>query len=196
MNLKHFCLTRALSVLHDIKNSFTWATPHLHQITTFVPLDAPTHTLPHQTSPVYRSQLITNSSKNAQHVIKIKVVACEWDVLFIRVPPCHMPDKHTNLLTATETLLSVTVSLSVSLYLCPCVSLCVSISLCVSLCVCISLSLCVSVCLYISVCVSVWQCLYISVLVCLCVSLYPLSLIHIWRCRRIERCRSRWSPYH
>ena len=28
-----------------------------------------------------------------------------------------------------------------------------------------------------------------------CVLLY-LSLIHIWRCRRIERCRSRWSPYH
>ena len=26
--------------------------------------------------------------------------------------------------------------------------------------------------------------------------LYHLSLIHIWRCRRIERCRSRWSPYH
>ena len=25
---------------------------------------------------------------------------------------------------------------------------------------------------------------------------YLLSLIHIWRCRRIERCRSRWSPYH
>ena len=23
-----------------------------------------------------------------------------------------------------------------------------------------------------------------------------LSLIHILRCRRIERCRSRWSPYH
>eukprot|EP00826_Nyctotherus_ovalis_P025833 TRINITY_DN2004_c0_g2_i2.p1 TRINITY_DN2004_c0_g2~~TRINITY_DN2004_c0_g2_i2.p1 ORF type:complete len:125 (-),score=33.64 TRINITY_DN2004_c0_g2_i2:13-387(-) len=23
-----------------------------------------------------------------------------------------------------------------------------------------------------------------------------LSLIHICRCRRIERCRSRWSPYH
>ena len=23
-----------------------------------------------------------------------------------------------------------------------------------------------------------------------------LSLIHIWRCRRIERCRSRWWPYH
>ena len=23
-----------------------------------------------------------------------------------------------------------------------------------------------------------------------------LSLIHIWSCRRIERCRSRWSPYH
>ena len=26
--------------------------------------------------------------------------------------------------------------------------------------------------------------------------LVNLSLIHIWRCRRIERCRSRWSPYH
>ena len=26
--------------------------------------------------------------------------------------------------------------------------------------------------------------------------LHMLSLIHIWRCRRIERCRSRWSPYH
>ena len=26
--------------------------------------------------------------------------------------------------------------------------------------------------------------------------LYILSLIHIWRCRRIERCRSRWSPYN
>ena len=26
--------------------------------------------------------------------------------------------------------------------------------------------------------------------------LQHLSLIHIWRCRRIERCRSRWSPYH
>ena len=24
--------------------------------------------------------------------------------------------------------------------------------------------------------------------------LVNLSLIHIWRCRRIERCRSRWSP--
>ena len=27
-------------------------------------------------------------------------------------------------------------------------------------------------------------------------SISDLSLIHIWRCRRIERCRSRWSPYH
>ena len=27
-------------------------------------------------------------------------------------------------------------------------------------------------------------------------SVWGLSLIHIWRCRRIERCRSRWSPYH
>ena len=26
--------------------------------------------------------------------------------------------------------------------------------------------------------------------------IYNLSLIHICRCRRIERCRSRWSPYH
>ena len=24
----------------------------------------------------------------------------------------------------------------------------------------------------------------------------PLSLIHIWRCRRYSLCRSRWSPYH
>ena len=23
-----------------------------------------------------------------------------------------------------------------------------------------------------------------------------LSLIHIWRCRRLYSCRSRWSPYH
>ena len=23
-----------------------------------------------------------------------------------------------------------------------------------------------------------------------------LSLIHIWRCRRLDTCRSRWSPYH
>ena len=27
-------------------------------------------------------------------------------------------------------------------------------------------------------------------------TMIQLSLIHIWRCRRIERCRSRWSPYH
>eukprot|EP00826_Nyctotherus_ovalis_P040361 TRINITY_DN3975_c0_g1_i5.p1 TRINITY_DN3975_c0_g1~~TRINITY_DN3975_c0_g1_i5.p1 ORF type:complete len:495 (-),score=165.75 TRINITY_DN3975_c0_g1_i5:23-1507(-) len=27
-------------------------------------------------------------------------------------------------------------------------------------------------------------------------NMYVLSLIHICRCRRIERCRSRWSPYH
>ena len=27
-------------------------------------------------------------------------------------------------------------------------------------------------------------------------SLFLLSLIHIWRCRRPSRCRSRWSPYH
>ena len=25
---------------------------------------------------------------------------------------------------------------------------------------------------------------------------HTLSLIHIWRCRRRLRCRSRWSPYH
>ena len=28
------------------------------------------------------------------------------------------------------------------------------------------------------------------------ITIIYLSLIHIWRCRRIERCRSRWSPYH
>ena len=27
-------------------------------------------------------------------------------------------------------------------------------------------------------------------------SLLLLSLIHIWRCRRLVECRSRWSPYH
>ena len=26
--------------------------------------------------------------------------------------------------------------------------------------------------------------------------IFPLSLIHIWRCRRLVECRSRWSPYH
>ena len=25
---------------------------------------------------------------------------------------------------------------------------------------------------------------------------FTLSLIHIWRCRRLLTCRSRWSPYH
>ena len=25
---------------------------------------------------------------------------------------------------------------------------------------------------------------------------WHLSLIHIWRCRRVSQCRSRWSPYH
>eukprot|EP00826_Nyctotherus_ovalis_P034533 TRINITY_DN2888_c0_g2_i6.p2 TRINITY_DN2888_c0_g2~~TRINITY_DN2888_c0_g2_i6.p2 ORF type:complete len:130 (-),score=13.23 TRINITY_DN2888_c0_g2_i6:14-403(-) len=29
-----------------------------------------------------------------------------------------------------------------------------------------------------------------------CFVIKYLSLIHICRCRRIERCRSRWSPYH
>ena len=28
------------------------------------------------------------------------------------------------------------------------------------------------------------------------VAVAPLSLIHIWRCRRSYACRSRWSPYH
>ena len=28
------------------------------------------------------------------------------------------------------------------------------------------------------------------------VDVWMLSLIHIWRCRRLLRCRSRWSPYH
>ena len=27
-------------------------------------------------------------------------------------------------------------------------------------------------------------------------TLFDLSLIHIWRCRRVWGCRSRWSPYH
>ena len=28
------------------------------------------------------------------------------------------------------------------------------------------------------------------------IAILTLSLIHIWRCRRRLRCRSRWSPYH
>ena len=28
------------------------------------------------------------------------------------------------------------------------------------------------------------------------IHLWDLSLIHIWRCRRLLTCRSRWSPYH
>ena len=28
------------------------------------------------------------------------------------------------------------------------------------------------------------------------ISIGVLSLIHIWRCRRLLTCRSRWSPYH
>ena len=27
-------------------------------------------------------------------------------------------------------------------------------------------------------------------------TVHELSLIHIWRCRRSHKCRSRWSPYH
>ena len=27
-------------------------------------------------------------------------------------------------------------------------------------------------------------------------AVWILSLIHIWRCRRLLTCRSRWSPYH
>ena len=38
-------------------------------------------------------------------------------------------------------------------------------------------------------------CLWVVGTLCEQPSLH-LSLIHIWRCRRIERCRSRWSPYH
>ena len=38
-----------------------------------------------------------------------------------------------------------------------------------------------------------WTFCYVLVI---CRFHYFLSLIHIWRCRRIERCRSRWSPYH
>ena len=34
------------------------------------------------------------------------------------------------------------------------------------------------------------------VFMCKLKSEYLLSLIHIWRCRRRLRCRSRWSPYH
>ena len=54
-----------------------------------------------------------------------------------------------------------------------------------------------SVFLYVCLCV----CLYLQSCSCLNTHTHThthiyLSLIHIWRCRRIERCRSRWSPYH
>ena len=47
-----------------------------------------------------------------------------------------------------------------------------------------------------------FSCLFAKVSICNYVTCHIpdvtlcLSLIHIWRCRRIERCRSRWSPYH
>ena len=37
---------------------------------------------------------------------------------------------------------------------------------------------------------------HISVIYLSYITHISLSLIHIWLCRRIERCRSRWSPYH
>eukprot|EP00826_Nyctotherus_ovalis_P041066 TRINITY_DN40_c0_g1_i13.p1 TRINITY_DN40_c0_g1~~TRINITY_DN40_c0_g1_i13.p1 ORF type:complete len:109 (-),score=1.88 TRINITY_DN40_c0_g1_i13:13-339(-) len=44
------------------------------------------------------------------------------------------------------------------------------------------------------------SCRLVQAVVCHCVdqhqNVQDLSLIHICRCRRIERCRSRWSPYH
>ena len=57
---------------------------------------------------------------------------------------------------------------------------------CVRACVCV----CVRSCVRARVCVR--ACVRACVCVCVCV----LSLIHIWRCRRVLRCRSRWSPYH
>ena len=41
-----------------------------------------------------------------------------------------------------------------------------------------------------------YDCLYAPYIQGFSERLQKLSLIHIWRCRRIERCRSRWSPYH
>ena len=38
-----------------------------------------------------------------------------------------------------------------------------------------------------------WLCCFLTAYTCF---LWILSLIHIWRCRRRLRCRSRWSPYH
>ena len=42
----------------------------------------------------------------------------------------------------------------------------------------------------------IWLLFSVLLDVCRWQSASLLSLIHIWRCRRIERCRSRWSPYH
>ena len=41
-----------------------------------------------------------------------------------------------------------------------------------------------------------FQTSFIAVVIVFHPASMTLSLIHIWRCRRIERCRSRWSPYH
>ena len=43
-----------------------------------------------------------------------------------------------------------------------------------------------------NMCSRAWLHIYVHLL-CTC---NMLSLIHIWRCRRLLRCRSRWSPYH
>ena len=45
---------------------------------------------------------------------------------------------------------------------------------------------------------NIYVCATIGMSFCICLPNFVqiLSLIHIWRCRRIERCRSRWSPYH
>ena len=38
--------------------------------------------------------------------------------------------------------------------------------------------------------------IFVIVAIIQLIAIYNLSLIHICRCRRIERCSSRWSPYH
>jgi len=53
--LEHFGLTSLLSILHDVKHSFMRLTSHLHQITTFVPLNTPT-TDSHVTSKRHRRE--------------------------------------------------------------------------------------------------------------------------------------------
>ena len=106
-----------------------------------------------------------------------------------------------------------------------CVCVCVFVCVRVCMCVCVCVRVCMWFFVCVRVRVRVHACLGYDFTICslilfgsplasaaiskfplpLVLSLSPLSvlpelcqlsLIHIWRCRRVLRCRSRWSPYH